>query len=195
MRNPRLLLSALSGAVGLLAVSSGAQDRPEPDMISPGDAVHRAEVFVAENGYALAEPNADRFVPELFDDLMPREDVLRRRHNSLRSAAYGYMYGSATILVFFPSADDQSPDPQFVRVVRMRPDGSEVTMAHQGFMFSLSPIEQPDRCEIPPWFAEDGLLYPRPDGLTEPLQPTRNTKPRAQTRPPVSRPARLIARR
>jgi hypothetical protein len=81
-------------------------------MISPSDAVRRAELFVAKNGYTGAEPDPDHFVPEMFDNLIPTEEVLRRRRDSLKSTAYGYMYGSAAILVFFQYSDDQSRDPE-----------------------------------------------------------------------------------
>ena len=134
-------------------------------MISPTDAVHRAEMFIAQNGYTRAEPDPEHFVPEIFDNLHPVEDVLRRRRDSLKPTAYGYMYGSGAILVFFQGSEAPSNDPQYVRVVRMRPDGSETGLVHQNFVFLQSPMDQPDRCEIPPWFAEDGLLYPRPGGI------------------------------
>jgi hypothetical protein len=176
MRRPLRILGTAVVGVAFAAILS-AQDVREFDMISATDAVHRAELFVAKNGYTRAEADPDHFDPEMFDNLYPVKEVLRRRHDTLKPAAYGYMYGSATILVFFQYSDDQSRHPQYVRVVRMRPDGSHTGLVHQGFMFLLSSGDQPDRCEIPPRFAESGLLYPRPEGLTEPLQPARAASP------------------
>jgi hypothetical protein len=183
MRSLFQVVNAASLLIAIVAGSSGADDTHEFDMIAPADAVGRAERFVAHNGYTREEPDLNYFVPELFDDFDPIEDVLRRRRDTLKPTAYGYMYGSGAILVFFQYSEDQSDDPQYVRVVRMRPDGSDTTLVHQGFVFLASPMNQPDRCEVPPWFAESGLLYPRPIGLTEPLQPTRSVGPNGQREP------------
>jgi hypothetical protein len=166
------ILIALGLTVAGDAYSTRAGGQPEFDMLSPADAVGRAEAFISKNGYTCAEPDSSEFVSEIFEPGSSIEEVLRLRHNSLKRTAYGYTYGSGAIFVFFQHTNDHNENPQFVRVVRMRPDGSDIGVVHQGFMFLQSMVDQPDRCEIPPWFAEDGLLYPRPS-LTKPVQPTR----------------------
>lgn len=129
---------------------------PIPDLIA------LAEDFVRVNGYTADAADPSRLSYDIMD-FGTVEEILARRRKTLKPEAYSFAYGSAAVHVYFRHWNDDASAPYVVRVVAMRPDGTDARLVHQSMMFLLTPSERPAECQVPPYFTEHGHMYLRSD--------------------------------
>jgi hypothetical protein len=100
--------------------------------ITKADAIRLAEQFVADNGFTTAIPNRPKLRFDIAD-FGSVDEVLARRHNTLRPTAYGYTreyrgQGKGWTIVF-----RHREGGDWGMAVTMYPDGTDIHAMHLGF--------------------------------------------------------------
>ncbi len=152
---PVTVFARYAACISLVAVSWACQDRPPvtfthdlrecpPDSQRAGRdrAVRCAEDFVRQQGYTSqpAAVNSRTIAYEFVEAEDTYGGVLRARKGSLQAKAVGVCTDSGSFHVAFAPARDSFPE--WGNAVTMRPDLTELRMAHQAFrVVGLDSIE------------------------------------------------------
>jgi hypothetical protein len=126
--------------------------------ITKADAIRLAEQFVADNGFTTAIPNRPKLRFDIAD-FGSVDEVLARRHNTLRPTAYGYTreyrgQGKGWTIVF-----RHREGGDWGMAVTMYPDGTDIHAMHLGFSLRYckrlpwkraEQTDQPERAQ-PAW--------------------------------------------
>ena len=127
----------LRTAVVFLVLLCASLSNAQMKKLSEAQAVALAEKFIAQNGYTDLPPEKDKIVYESLK-LWPKVDeMLRRRHNSLKREAYGLSRGRKNgapgWTVVFQAAGDDGKGVQG-RAVTMNADGRKMRVEHVPFI-------------------------------------------------------------
>lgn len=105
--------------------------------LSEAQAVALAEKFIAQNGYTDLPAEKDKIVNESLELTPKVDEMLRRRHNSLKREAYGVgrgrKNGAPGWTVVFQLAGDDGKG-RLGRAVTMNPDGRRMRVEHVPFI-------------------------------------------------------------
>ncbi|SDQ75794.1 hypothetical protein [Pseudoxanthomonas sp. CF125] len=118
--------------MALLIPSQSAWAQP----LSQKAAVALAEKFIAENGYTKAAPDRikQQLVFESIELAPTRDEMLRRRYNTLQPKAIGAKEGrkssKAGWSIAFDYVSVSRGDQDMCRVVTMNADGSDIRIEH-----------------------------------------------------------------
>jgi hypothetical protein len=129
----------LRTAVVFLVLLCASLSNAQMKKLSEAQAVELAEKFIAQNGYTDLPPEKDKIVYESFEWVVKVDEMLKRRHNTLKREAYGLSRGRKNgapgwTVVFRASGDDGRGKQG--RAVTMNPDGRKMRVEHLSFILS-----------------------------------------------------------
>lgn len=127
----------LRTVVVFLALVSAPLSDAQMKKLSEAQAVALAEKFIAQNGYTDLPPEKDKIVNESLELVPKVDEMLRRRHNSLKREAYGVSRGRKNgapgwTVVFQVAGDDGKG--RLGRAVTMNSDGRKMRVEHVPFI-------------------------------------------------------------
>jgi hypothetical protein len=129
-----ILLAAATLAICLPPAMSTPVERPESKNLSESAAVEKAEGFVIRNGYTIWPEFNNKISFESVEWSTDTTRLLERRHNTLRTKAYGVRHGrkgnAPGWTVVFRRKNGYEAGG---RAVTMNLDGSEIRMEHTDF--------------------------------------------------------------